>query len=1304
MTDAAHTHESGQGAPLSHAQQRLWLVSQLQPHTSQYNFPYAIRLRGRLDVPTLERALSTIVSRHEILRSSFGFAGDEPFQLAHPARPLHLPLEDLSSRGPASQQDGVESALREEWQRPFDLATAPLLRARLIRLASHDHVFIRNCHHIVFDASSNRRFNAELAMLYDAFAAGAESPLPPLPAQYADFARWQRRHVEGNRLAEGIAYWKTQLAGIPEPFTLSPDHAPAGQRTFAADECEAVVGAGLMGAVRELARRERATPYMVLLAAFAIVLARQTGDGDVVFGSPITDRGRPEFDPLVGLFVNLLVLRLRVDPAMRCRALISEARRTAMAAYRHHDVPFERIVREGTRPRSLADVSPVQTFLVYHENPAIPSRFASLRAESVAVKEARARFDVVVYANEEQDRLGLTWCYATEVFERRRIERMSAELLAALEALAGDPDRQIGRLQLSAADDRRGREGWNDTATACVASTVPALCARQARRTPDATAVVCAGQHLSYRALDARASGLARLLSRRGVSVGHLVGIAIERSLDAVVGVLATLKVGAAYLPLDPDYPPARLSSTCADARPAVLLTRDGASCEWFGGPTVAIGAGHGAVALERSAEDEDAGAPPLTPWHSAYVMYTSGSTGAPKGVVVSHRGVCNLIDWLQADMQLAGDDHVLHKTPLGFDVSVWEMLWPLSRGATIVIARPGGHKDPDYLLELLCREQVTTLHFVPSMLQALVDHPAWAACVSLRRVLIGGEALSSELAARLHRQTPAALYHLYGPTEATVDVCCHPVPSEPSTGRVPIGTPIANTRLSVLDASLQATSVGAVGELYIGGAGLADGYHRRPGLTAARFVADPLGSWGTRLYRTGDRVRRRADGALEFIGRADNQVKVRGHRVELEEIEAVLGRCEGVAQAVVAAGAASGDRARLVAHVAPLPGVALDATALREELQRLLPDYMVPAAITCIDTLPLTPHGKVDRQALRHAPTSGGPPRTPGSREEGLLCELFAAVLALDRVGPDENFFELGGDSLNAVRLLTRIRADFGLRFSVDVLADAPTPSALAAILAGSPQKTAAALRVVPLRARGTLPPLFCLPAAAGLGWAYLGLLRAVDGDRPLYCIEPAALRPDADRPLTIAAMADDCVDALRGLSAGRGYRLVGWSFGGVLAHAVACRLQQRGDDVDLLAVLDGYPATAVERNSLTRPPWLDEQCRHIDEGFRRILGASQAETSEVHALIGRAYDAHRRHIPERFAGDMLLFTAAGDMPRPEAWTPYVMGRISVHRCDCRHLEMTDAAQSLIVGRVLEAELRARVAGAASREGALFP
>ncbi|HEX8697017.1 MAG TPA: amino acid adenylation domain-containing protein, partial [Longimicrobium sp.] len=1034
---------------LSFAQQRLWFLEQLGGMGSAYHLPKRLRLRGALDAGALSRALDRIVARHEALRTTFVVAGGEPEQRIAPPEAARFPLLEHDLRGHADAPAELDRLVAEEAGAPFDLEHGPLVRGRLLRLADDDHVLLLTLHHIVSDAWSTGVLVQELGALYAAFHRGEDDPLPPLPVQYADYAAWQRRWVDGEVLRRQADYWTRTLAGAPELLELPADHARPARQDHAGAIVRVELDEALTAALKALSRLQGTTLFMTLLAGWAAVLGRLSGQDDVVVGTPTANRGRREIEGLIGFFVNTLALRVDLSGSPTAAELLARVKARALEAQQNQDIPFEQVVERVRPARSLAHSPLFQVLFAWQSAPRDRLELPGLEPAPVpGAPPETAKFDLSLWLSEAGGRIAGRVEYATSLFERATVERFAGYLRRMLAAMAADEDRPVERLDLlPGAERRQVVEEWNRTAAeyprgACVHELFEA----QAARTPDAVALVFEDQALTYAELNARANRLAHHLRGIGVGPDARVGLCLERSLEMVVGLLGVLKAGGAYVALDPGYPEDRLRYMLADSRPAVLLARSPLAGRVAGAgvPVLALDADSGAWAGRPATDPERRG---LTPEHLVYVIYTSGSTGRPKGVMNVHRNLVSRIAGIQDAWRLEAGEAVLQNASLSFDVSAYELFWPLMVGARVVMTRPDGHRDPAYLVETIRAHGIGTASFVPSMLQLFLEQPGVEGCSALRRVPCGGEALPAALVRRLAQRLPQArLYNRYGPSEAATAVTGCVSPAEEAKGSVPIGRPMPNARVYVLDPSGEPVPVGVPGELYIGGAGVARGYLDRPGLTAERFVADPFGAEpGARLYRTGDLARWLADGRLEFLGRNDFQVKVRGFRVEPGEVEARLAEHPGVREAVVVAREdAPGDR-RLVAYCVAA-GAGADAETLRAHLLARLPEYMVPAAYVALEAMPLTPNGKLDRGALP-APEGGAYARrgweAPSGETEEALAALWSEVLGVERVGRHDHFFELGGHSLLASRLALRLRhdleVDVGLRdiFERPVLAE---------------------------------------------------------------------------------------------------------------------------------------------------------------------------------------------------------------------------------------------------------------------------
>ncbi|MFG1780484.1 amino acid adenylation domain-containing protein [Micromonospora sp. NPDC049048] len=1010
-----------QPPPLSYAQRRLWILDRLRPGGVEYLVQIALHLTdrpgGRLDVAALRVALDGLVARHEVLRTRYPVGADgEPVQLVDPPAPVPLPVRDLTHLD-SETQCALLNRLVSVDREPIDLAAGPILRALLVRREPDQHLLLLTTHHIAVDHWSEGLLLEELRHRYAAAIDGRPADLSPPPVRYADVAVWQRLRGDALREAQ-LPYWRRQLAGVT-PVELPTDRPRPAVRDTAGDVVPFTVPAGVAGALGRLARRHRATPFMLLLAAYAVVLGRWGGTSDVTVGTPVAGRGHDDVQDVVGLLVDTVVVRTDLTEDPTFGELVERVRRTSLDAFAHQELPFEQLVEELAPDRDPARTALFSTMFVWQEAGQDAFQVPGLDVLPVPIPFADARFDLTLSVSPEPDgSLSGALVYATGLFDRATIERFAAQVGQLLAGVAAAPDTPLSEIDLiPPAERERLLVGWNDTATEVPAGTVPALFRAQVAATPDAVAVRAAGHTLSYAELDARVTALAARLRAAGVGPESAVGVCLERGPELVTALLAVLTAGGAYLPLDTESPPRRLEQLLTDASVRVVVTDRAA-------------VGTTARTLLRPDVGTAAPAGPLgdpDPDHPAYVLHTSGSTGRPKGVVVTHRALANRLAWMGRAYPLDGTDRVLHKTPYGFDVSVWELFWPLVSGATLVVARPGGHRDPAYLAATIAEHGVTTLHFVPSMLRAFLDTPT-GELPSLRRIFASGEPLTAELAAGVHQRFGCELHNLYGPTEATIDVtAAQCLPGEPVT----IGRPVANTRAYVVDADLRLLPAGVPGELVVAGVQLARGYLGRPGHTADRFVPDPFGAApGGRLYRTGDLVRHRTDGTIEYLGRLDRQVKLHGQRVEPGEVEAVLGTHPDVAAAVVAV-----RDDRLVAYLVgarDAAGPALDRDGVAAYARARLPRHLVPARWVVLDALPLTTAGKVDHRALPAPPADDAPAgAAPRTALERTIARAVADGLGVDSVGRDDGFFAHGGDSIRAIRAVGALRAA-GLPLSV--------------------------------------------------------------------------------------------------------------------------------------------------------------------------------------------------------------------------------------------------------------------------------
>ncbi|VUD67689.1 peptide synthetase [Burkholderia pseudomallei] len=1050
---------------LSLAQQRLWFLTQLEGVSEAYHMSGAVRLDGPLNREVLQRALNRIVMRHEALRTCFVREEGEPIQVIQPHADLTVSYHDLREAEQSEQR--AKDLSQAHASAPFDLSRDLPVRVLLLQLADEAHVVQVVMHHIASDGWSVGVFLQELSALYGSFIAEQGDPLAPLPLQYADYAAWQRRWLASGQLEKQGAFWQTNLSGAPTLLELPTDRPRPPKQSHAGASVEVKLGAALSERVKRLSQRHGVTPYMTLLSSWAAVLSRLSGQEEVVIGSPVAGRNRTEVEALIGFFVNTLALRLDLSSEPTVGELLKRTKAQVLSAQAHQDLPFDQVVERVKPPRSTAHPPLFQVMFVWQNMPAGELTIPGLTIRAVETPLQTAQFELTLSLREAGDDIVGHLNYASALFDESTVRRYVTYWRRLLEGMtAGPANVSVARLPLlDEAERKQVVYAWNATERDYpIEQCIHQLFEAQVDRKPEAIALTFDGRRLSYAELNARANRLAHYLQARGVGPDRLVALCAERGIEMVVGLLAILKAGGAYVPLDPSHPPERLRRMLDDTNPVAVLVDD------IGADALASFESHVAarsprVHLSRDIAQWRACSPanPPTPRERAarrlaYVIYTSGSSGEPKGVMNEHRGVVNRLWWMQQTYALDERDAVLQKTPFSFDVSVWEFFWPLMSGARLVIAKPEGHKDPAYLSELIDRERVTTLHFVPSMLQAfLEDEGAARGCGSVKRVMCSGEALPPSLVKRFYRCLPdARLHNLYGPTEAAVDVTAWACDAEEGGASVPIGRPIANTRIYILDGYGQPVPRGVAGELYIGGVQVARGYLNRPELTRERFVDDPFVAGG-RLYKTGDLARWRTDGSLEYLGRNDFQVKIRGFRIELGEIEAQLAKVAGVREAVVLAREAAPDTKRHAASnensasnsgekrlVAYYTGDA-DVVALRAQAAQHLPSYMVPSAYVRLDAWPLTPNGKLDRHALP-APADDAYARAeyeaPQGAKEEALAAIWKDLLPVERISRHDNFFELGGHSLLAITLIEHMRranlhADVTTLFTAPTLAD---------------------------------------------------------------------------------------------------------------------------------------------------------------------------------------------------------------------------------------------------------------------------
>jgi amino acid adenylation domain-containing protein len=1055
--------------PLSLAQERLWFLDQLEPGCAAYNIPAALRLQGLLNVAALEQSLNATIRRHEILRTTFPAEDGRPFQDIAPARPWSLPVVDLRETPAHEREAQVRALAREEGQRPFDLARGPLIRATLLRLAAEEHVPLLTLHHIVSDGWSQGMFWRELGVLYEAFAAGKPSPLPELGIQYADFAVWQRQWLQGEVLDRQLAYWKQQLTGLPV-LQLPTDRPRPPVQTFRGARHPVLFSPTLLQGLKGLSQRHGATLFMTLLAAFQALLYRYTGQADIPVGSFIANRHWLETEGLIGFFVNTLVLRTDLSGNPSFQELLGRVRKVTLGAYSHQDFPYERLVEELRPPRDLSRNPLFQVLFALRNTPRQAQELPGLTLSSLDVYNETAKFDVTLELGETPEGLSGWFEYSTDLFDATTIGRMAGHFQTLLEGIVAHPEQRVATLPLLLTDERhRLLMELNDTAADYPRDTcIHEVFEDQVAQTPNAVAVVCEGAHLTYQELNRRANQVAHHLRMLGVGPEVLVGLCTERSLEMVVGLLGILKAGGAYVPLDPTYPLERLAFMLEDAQAPVLLTQEGLVARLPDHRAAVICLDSGWPTIARHREENPSGG--VTAENLASVLYTSGSSGRIKGVLGTHRTTLNVLAWLWQAYPFSPEEVTCQKTSMSFVDSIQELLGPLLRGIRTVLVPTEALQDPYRLVPTLAAHRVTRILLVPSLLRVLLDtHPDLQRRLpSLTLWFSGGELLSRELWQVFQERLPdSRLVNLYGASEDAADVTWFDASSMRQEHRsVPIGRPIANTQVYVLSRHLQPVPVGVLGELHVGGAGLARGYLNRPDLTAEKFIPHPFSDKpGARLYKTGDLARYLPDGHLEYLGRFDHQVKVRGVRVELGEVEAVLGQHPAVRQAVILAQEDTPGDTRLMAYVVPTQEPAPASSELRTFLKAKLPVFMIPSAFVALEALPLTPNGKVDRSALPQA--EGIRPElesgfvAPHNAFERQLTQIWEDLLGVQPIGVQDDFFELGGHSLLAVQLFAHMEKRMGIRLSLATLFQRPTIAHLADCLRHQGESAPGALSV---------------------------------------------------------------------------------------------------------------------------------------------------------------------------------------------------------------------------------------------------
>ena len=1040
-------------AVLSFSQQRVWFIDQFEPGNSVYNIHAALDLKGHLSVPALEGTLNEILRRHESLRTRFVVIDDEPVQIIDGLHWRKLEVIELQGgMEPGAQENEGKRLSDEEAREPFDLTKGNVLRIKLVRFGSRRHRLFVTVHHIISDGWSFGILVREVATLYEAYSSGRPSPLAELTIQYADFAVWQREWLDGAVFEEQLNYWKKRLASIPATLELPADRARPKIQTFRTRNERFRLPKTLSERLANLSTKGM-TLFMTLLAGFDLLLCRYSGQEDILVGSPIANRNHAEIEGLIGFFVNTLVLRTDMSGEPTFKNLVARVRETALGAYAHQDLPFDKLVEELRPPRSAGQSPLFQVMFVLQNTPREELVLPGLTLSQLDVASPGIEFDLTLAVKEVDGELKGAIGYNSDLFDATTIHRMIGHFVILLAAAAADPDRRISefpmlttaeRHQLSIENNQTDRIYRKDISLHDLFDTGVTL-------NPDGIAIAFDDKAITFDRLYNAANQLAGFLSHRDAGPESLIGVCLERSSEMIVAILGVLKSGAAYVPLDPEYPSQRLSYIVRDAGiKLVLTTQQSATGLPDEVERVMVDDWHQIFHREGSYSGAV-----VDVSNAAYVIYTSGSTGVPKGVLIPHTAICNRLQWGQEELPLTSSDVMLQQSSPSFDVSIWEIFSALIAGARVVIARPGETNDVTYLAQLISECRVTVAGFVPSLLKSLVAESTGRDLSCLRQVLSGAEPLNREVENEFQARLDASLYNFYGPTEGTIDTAYYHCGTA-GVDTVPIGRPIGNVRVYVLDLGLEPVPLGVVGELYASGSGLSRGYLARPDLTAERFICDPFSTApGARIYRTGDLARVLPEGVIEFGGRADYQVKVRGRRIELGEIEAALVGHQSVQAAAAAPFEGGSGDTRLAAYVTVRQGQHISTSELREFLGSKLPEYMVPAVIIELDSLPLLPNGKINRKLLpppsRSKIATGRVYVAPRNAVEEVLADIFSDVLKVDRVGIFDDFFELGGHSLIATQAASRIRGIFQIELPLRKFFESPTIAQLSERIAAA-------------------------------------------------------------------------------------------------------------------------------------------------------------------------------------------------------------------------------------------------------------
>jgi amino acid adenylation domain-containing protein len=1248
------TSDENTAFPLTEAQKEIWLAAQMGGQAAvAYNESLKFEFRGDFDLSAFRQAIQLLVKRHPILLASIDQNGQA--QRLQTSLQLSVPLLDLTARSPQEQDHALKDLIEREISHRFDLVSGPLVRAHVVRLAPDSHVVIWTAHHIVCDGWSGGLIVSELGKIYSALKMGRPPELEPA-LSFRDYAK--SNESDAGRQEEVVSYWKRQFSTIPAPLDLPADRPRAAVRTARASTVKREISAALLQDLRRFAGQRRTTLVVLLVSAFKVLLHRLSGQSDLVVGLPVAGQATSGQNCLVGHCVNLIPIRSVLKPDESFDANLAALKKNVLDAFDHSQATIGQILQHVHVPRT-PDRPPLVEVIFNVDRELSEVRFQDLQFHCERNAKRALHYDLFLNVVEGPQGIYAECDFNPDLFDPATALRWLGHYETLLESIVSEPSSTLAKLRMLSGDESKTiLDVWNDTeAEYAGPPLLHQLVEQQVDRTPTAPAVTFGDETISYCELNKRANQLAHYLRKLHVGPEALVGVFLERSIEMVVSLLAVLKSGAAYVPVDPEYPLERIAFMVRDADCSALLTtahlRDrlsAVSC-----PIIDLNQDLPRIEHEPVANPEPRG----TGDSLAYVIYTSGSTGNPKGAMNAHRGIRNRLLWMQTEFPMTSADRVLQKTPFSFDVSVWEFFWPLISGAHLVVAKPGGHREPDYLVKLICSREITTSHFVPSMLGAFLAEPEVRDCTSLRQVVCSGEALSLALQQEFFRLLPARLFNLYGPTETAVEVTYWECDRHSSLATVPIGRPVGNTQVYVLDRALQPVPIGVPGELYLGGVQVGRGYWNRPELTAEKFVPDLFSrNPQSRLYKTGDLCRWLPNGTVDYLGRLDFQVKLHGLRIELGEIEAALNRHESVRQSVVIAHEANGDKS-LVAYIEPRNGLPPSVSDLRRHLKKDLPEYMVPSEFVTMSRLPISPNGKIDRKALpspeRAALVAESDFAAPNDTLEQILCHLWATILRIKRVGLHDNFFELGGHSLLALRLSVEIEKVCKKRLPLASFLQAPTVAELAAVLRDE-RSLPSWKSLVPIRPGGSRPPLFLMHSHGGNVLEYYPLANLLPEDQPVFGLQARGLDGQIVFGQSIEQIASAYLEEIRMLQPRGPYYLGGFCFGGTVAYEAAQQLLASGEEVALVAMIQTANPEVVKA---------DDPDPSLIGWWNRVRKRVDLERANLaHRGVGYLRQRLRRALEIAQARALIKFdsmTSNGDRQHVRKSIPYILETLGI-------------------------------------------